>query len=137
MTLENPTEHFTERFNALIGTLTLAPNTPDNQVIDRIALHFRKLLNFLIQDPTLTQQAFGDAEKSALVKTMSHLFDGCQQSGLFRQDLSSQWMARCFVGMLDQMKEEPGDAAARHQQSIGCAKILCEGIWPGAADARL
>lgn len=137
MTLENPIEHFNERFNALIGTLTLAPNTPDSQVIDRVALHFRKLLNFLTQDPALAQHAFGDAEKSALVKVMSELFSGCQQSGLFRPDLSSQWIARCFVGMLDQIKQEPGDAAIRHQQSIVCAKILCEGIWPGAADARL
>jgi len=136
MTQQTATEDFDQRFNALVATLTLAPNTPDNQVIDRIALHFRKLLNFLTQDAALTQRAFGEPQHAALVKAISVLLAGCQQSGLFRQDLSPQWMARCLVGMLDQIKEEPGDAAARHQQSISCAKILCEGIWPGAADAR-
>ncbi|MFI3311057.1 hypothetical protein [Ewingella allii] len=136
MTQQPPNQDFDQRFNALVDSLTLAPNTPDNQVIDRIALHFRKLLNFLTQDAELTQQAFGETQKAALVNAISALLAGCQQSGLFRQDLSTRWIARCFVGMLDQMKEEPGDAAARHQQSIGCAKILCEGIWPGAADAR-
>lgn len=136
MTQQTSSQDFDQRFNALVATLTLAPNTPDNQVIDRIALHFRKLLNFLTQDAALTQQAFGDSHKTALIEAISSLLAGCQQSGLFRQDLSPRWVARCFVGMLDQMKEEPGDAAARHQQSISCAKILCEGIWPGAADAR-
>ncbi|MDN5680100.1 MAG: hypothetical protein L0G81_05615 [Ewingella sp.] len=136
MTQQTSSPDFDQRFNALVDSLTLAPNTPDNQVIDRIALHFRKLLNFLTQDAELTQQAFGETQKAALVNAISALLAGCQQSGLFRQDLSTRWIARCFVGMLDQMKEEPGDAAARHQQSIGCAKILCEGIWPGAADAR-
>lgn len=136
MTQQTSSPDFDQRFNALVDSLTLAPNTPDNQVIDRIALHFRKLLNFLTQDAKLTQQAFGETQKAALVNAISALLAGCQQSGLFRQDLSTRWIARCFVGMLDQMKEEPGDAAARHQQSIGCAKILCEGIWPGAADAR-
>ena len=136
MTQQTSSQDFDQRFNALVDSLTLAPNTPDNQVIDRIALHFRKLLNFLTQDAELTQQAFGETQKAALVNAISALLAGCQQSGLFRQDLSTRWIARCFVGMLDQMKEEPGDAAARHQQSIGCAKILCEGVWPGAADAR-
>jgi len=136
MTQQTSSPDFDQRFNALVDSLTLAPNTPDNQVIDRIALHFRKLLNFLTQDAELTQQAFGETQKAALVNAISALLAGCQQSGLFRQDLSTRWIARCFVGMLDQMKEEPGDAAARHHQSIGCAKILCEGIWPGAADAR-
>lgn len=136
MTQTTPAKHFAQRFNLLIDSLTLAPNTPDNQVIDRIALHFRKLLNFLTQDSGLTQQAFGDMQKNALVEAISRLLARCQQNGLFRQDLSAQWIARCFVGMLDQMQQEPGDAATRHQQSISCAKILCEGIWPGAADAR-
>lgn len=137
MTTENSLEDFRLRLTTLTQTLFIAPTVPDNQVLDRVALTFRKLLNFLAQDAVLSQQAFGSEEKHVLVNALSVNLLACQQSGLFRKDLSAQWLARCFVGMLDQMKEEPGNAAMRHQQSIACAKVLCEGIWPGAADSRV
>ena len=137
MTTPNPVDDFHQRLNALIQTLTIPPTVPDNQVLDRVALIFRKLLNFLTQDGALSQQAFGNEQKLALVNAISTQFTACQNSGVFRQDMPAQWLARCWVGMLEQMKEEPGDAAQRHQQSIACAKILCEGIWPGAADSRV
>jgi len=137
MPTSHPLNDFQQRLNALIQTLTIPPTVPDNQVLDRVALVFRKLLNFLTQDVALSQQAFGNEQKVALVNALSTQLAACQNSGVFRKDMPAQWLARCLVGMLEQMKEEPGDAAQRHQQSIACAKILCEGIWPGAVDGRV
>lgn len=137
MTTDNPDAHFRQRLATLILTLNIPPQVADNQVLDRVALSFRKLLNFLAQEGESGQQAFGAQAKSMLLSAISDNFAVCQESGLFRKDVSSQWLARCFVGMLDQMREEPTDAALRHQHSIACAKILCEGIWPAAADSQV
>ncbi len=136
MTTPNSVDDFHQRLTALILTLNIDPHVADNQVLDRVALSFRKLLNFLAQDPELSQTAFDGQAKNALRSAIAGNLAACQEGELFRKDISAQWLARCFVGMLDQMREEPADAAFRHQQSIACAKILCEGMWPGAVDAR-
>ncbi len=136
MTTDNPGELFRQKLVALALTLNIDPHVADNQVLDRVALSFRKLLNFMAQDSELTQRAFDGQAKNALVSVIAGNLAACQEGELFRKDISAQWLARCFVGMLDQMREEPADPALRHQQSIACAKILCEGMWPGAADAR-
>lgn len=133
MTTDTPGDLFRQKLAALTLTLNIDPHVADNQVLDRVALSFRKLLHFLGQDSELSHRAFDRQAKNALVSAVGDNVALCQEGGLFRKDMSAQWLARCFVGMLDQMWEEPADAAQRHQQSIACAKILCEGIWPGAA----
>lgn len=137
MTTDNTHEIFRQRLAVVTLTLNIDPHVADNQVLDRVALSFRKLLNFLTQESELGQQAFDVQAKNMLISAISHNFAQCQEGGLFRKDISARWLARCFVGMLDQMQEEPANAAMRHQQSLACAKILCEGIWPGAADSRV
>ncbi|MGC6388867.1 hypothetical protein ACMV8I_14570 [Ewingella sp. S1.OA.A_B6] len=137
MTTDNPGVLFHQRLATLVLTLNIPPQVADNQVLDRVALSFRKLLNFLAQEDVPGQTLFDAQAKSMLISTLSDNFAQCQEGGLFRNDMSSQWLARCFVGMLDQIVQEPADAALRHQQSVACAKILCEGIWPGAVDSRV
>jgi len=137
MTTDNPDELFRQKLVALTLTLNIDPHVADNQVLDRVALSFRKLLNFLAEDSERSQLAFDAQAKNALVSAIGDNLAQCQEGGLFRKDISARWLARSFVGMLDQMQEEPADAALRHQQSIACAKILCEGMWPGAADSRV
>jgi len=137
MTTDNPDELFRQKLVALTLTLNIDPHVADNQVLDRVALSFRKLLNFLSEDSERSQLAFDAQAKNALVSAIGDNLAQCQEGGLFRKDISARWLARSFVGMLDQMREEPADAALRHQQSIACAKILCEGMWPGAADSRV
>lgn len=137
MTTLTPDALFRQRLAALTLTLNIDPHVADNQVLDRVALSFRKLLNFLATEHEAGQPAFDAQAKNALVMTIAENYATCQEGGLFRKDISAQWLARCFVGMLDQMREEPADAALRHQQSVACAKIICEGMWPGAADARV
>ncbi|WP_459177279.1 hypothetical protein [Ewingella americana] len=137
MTTDNPDELFRQKLVALTLTLNIDPHVADNQVLDRVALSFRKLLNFLAEDSERSQLAFDAQAKNALVSAIGDNLAQCQEGGLFRKDISARWLARSFVGMLDQMREEPADAALRHQQSIACAKILCEGMWPGAADSRV
>lgn len=137
MTTDNPDELFRQKLVALTLTLNIDPHVADNQVLDRVALSFRKLLNFLAEESERSQLAFDAQAKNALVSAIGDNFAQCQEGGLFRKDISARWLARSFVGMLDQMREEPADAALRHQQSIACAKILCEGMWPGAADSRV
>lgn len=49
---------FRERLTTLVRTLQIAPQVAENQVLDRMALSFRKLLNFFAEDDARTQQAF-------------------------------------------------------------------------------
>ena len=49
---------FRERLTALTRSLQISPQVAENQVLDRMALSFRKLLNFLAEDEMLTQHAF-------------------------------------------------------------------------------
>ena len=127
---------FRERLTTLVRTLQIAPQVAENQVLDRMALSFRKLLNFFAEDDARTQQAFllppqaGETQR-LLCELMAVNLAISQEHKLFREDISAVLMAQCFTGILVQLAQRPGDPQTRHQQSLACAKLFCEGVWPG------
>ncbi|QLK63741.1 hypothetical protein GE278_22585 (plasmid) [Enterobacteriaceae bacterium Kacie_13] len=129
---------FRERLTALTRSLQISPQVAENQVLDRMALTFRKLLNFLAEDELLTQRVFLQPPHSAetqtlLSKLIAENLAYSQQNGLFRDDISAALLGQCFTGMLVQLAQNSGDPASRHQNSMACAILFCEGIWTGAA----
>ena len=129
---------FRERLTALVRSLQIAPDVAENQVLDRMALCFRKLLNFFAENNELTQQVFllpplAQETQRLLINLMAENLVQNQQSKLFRKEISAVMLAQCFTGMLVQLAQNSGDPALRHQHSVACAKLFCEGIWPGAA----
>ena len=135
---DNSLTLFHERLTTLTRSLQISPQVAENQVLDRMALSFRKLLNFLAEDASLTQRAFLLPPHSAgiqalLSQLIAENLAYSQQHGLFRDDIPAQLLGQCFTGMLVQLAQNSGDPALRHQHSVACAKLFCEGIWPGAA----
>ncbi|UHM93408.1 hypothetical protein [Rahnella victoriana] len=125
---------FRERLSTLARSLQLAPQVAENQVLDRMALSFRKLLNFFAEDATLTAQALllpphAQATQALLITLIAENLQFSQQDKLFRDDIPASVMAQCFTGMLVQLAYTPGEPAARHQNSLACAKLFCEGVW--------
>lgn len=127
---------FRERLTTLVRTLQIAPQVAENQVLDRMALSFRKLLNFFAEDDARTQQAFllppqaGETQR-LLCELMAENLAISQEHKLFREDISAVLMAQCFTGILVQLAQAPGDPQTRHQNSLACAKLFCEGVWLG------
>jgi hypothetical protein len=127
---------FRERMSALVRSLQIAPQVAENQVLDRMALSFRKLLNFFAEDNALTQRALlllphAHDTQRILCDQMAENLMFSQQNKLFREDISAVLMAQCFTGILVQLAQIPGDPQARHQNSLACAKLFCEGVWHG------
>jgi len=133
---DNDVIAFRERLTTLVRTLQIAPQVAENQVLDRMALSFRKLLNFFAEDDARTQQAFllppqaGETQR-LLCDLMAENLTVSQEHKLFREDISAELMAQCFTGILVQLAHTPGDPQTRHQNSLACAKLLCEGVWLG------
>ncbi|PKE28565.1 hypothetical protein CWS43_21280 [Rahnella sp. AA] len=127
---------FRERMETVVYSLKIAPQVAENQVIDRVALSFRKLLNFFAENTEMTQQILLSPPHARETQSLlSALIAGnlafSQQNALFRDDISATLMGQCFTGIIVQLACEPGDPALRHQNSQACAKLFCEGIWSG------
>lgn len=125
---------FRQQLFALAQTLKIDSRVPENQVSDRVALSFRKLLNFLAQHGELGVEGLlaypAAAETQAiLAEIMQENLSEAQQNGFFRHDIPVNLLGRFFTGMLLQLVQIPGDPAARHQQSLAATRLFCEGAW--------
>lgn len=140
MAYEDLMTEFRSRFEALTRTLLIEGGIPTSQMLDRVALSFQKIFDFLAEDPELTQIGFFQPPgcsitKANLANWIARNIANEQQAGLFRRDIAALQLAQCVVGMLDQMARLPTDAQKRKDLSLDCAHMLCEGIWLGAKKA--
>ncbi|MFU2318818.1 hypothetical protein [Rahnella sp. PCH160] len=125
---------FRDRLTLLARSLRMAPQVAENQVVDRMALSFRKLLNFFAEDNAVTQKFFllppeGPETQAMLARVFAENIMFSQQDKLFRDDIPAALLAQCFTGMLVQLAHQPAEPAQRHQDSLACAKLFCEGVW--------
>jgi len=136
LTEETLNAHCQQLF-ALVKTLRIDPLVPENQVLDRVALSFRKLLNFMAQHHdvnacSLLTSASSPLVREHLAELMQENFSAAQLGGVFRQDIPAALLAQFFTGMLLQLAQLGGEPAVRHQQSLAASKLFCEGAWTGA-----
>ncbi|MCC3746501.1 TetR/AcrR family transcriptional regulator [Rouxiella badensis] len=136
MAYEDLMTEFRSRLETLTLTFLIEGEAHAEEVFDRVALSFQQLLDFLAEDPDLTQIGFFQppgctATKAGLAELIGQNIAKEQKNGLYRKDISATQMGQCFVGMLDQMARIPGDAQKRKELSLGCATLLCEDIRSG------
>ncbi|EIC85296.1 hypothetical protein [Serratia sp. M24T3] len=123
---------FRQQLFTLARTLKIDPLVPENQVSDRVALSFRKLLNFLAQHGEislaglLAYPAAAEAQ-ATLAEIMQENLADAQQGGVFRQDIPVILLGKFFTGMLLQLAQTPAEPALRHQQSLAATRLFCEG----------
>lgn len=127
---------FSQQLLALARTLKLDPQVPENQVLDRVALSFRKLLNYLAQHEEATARVLlaypaRHDIRAQLVAIMQENWQQAQETGIFRKDIPIVLLAELFTAMLLQLAQLPADAATRHQQSLAATRLFCEGVWLG------
>ncbi|ALB69365.1 TetR/AcrR family transcriptional regulator [Cronobacter muytjensii] len=125
---------FRQRLERLTETLLIRTRVEGVALVKSVQQSIIKLLEFLAEDPALTEIGFFQPPgctqtKAALAKWIASNIAKEQAIGVFRRDIDALHMARCIVGMVDQMARVPADDATPHTLASGCAQLLCEGIW--------
>lgn len=127
-------DSFRQQLFTLARTLKIDPLVAENQVSDRVALSFRKLLNFIAQHAHVSTEGFlaypaAAQAQTTMAEIMQENLAEAQQGGVFRQDIPLTLLGQFFTGMLLQLAQIPGDPASRHQQSVAATRLFCEGAW--------
>ena len=134
-TVDESRDAFAQQLLNLARTLKIDPLVAENQVLDRVALSFRKLLNFLAQQAEATEMYLlaypPDTVKAQLVAIMQENFADAQLGEIFRKDIPIKLLAEFFIAMLLQLSQIPADPQGRHQQSLAATRLFCEGAWLG------
>ncbi|EOC0553363.1 TetR/AcrR family transcriptional regulator [Cronobacter sakazakii] len=131
---EELVSEFRLRLERLTETLLIRDRVEGEALVKSVQNSFLKLLNFLAEDKALTEIGFFQPPgctqtKATLVNAIASNIAKEQSLGLFRDDIDALHMARCCVGMIDQMARVPADEATPEALALGCAQLLCEGIW--------
>ncbi|ALB64111.1 FIG00554176: hypothetical protein [Cronobacter condimenti 1330] len=125
---------FRLRLERLTETLLIRTRVEGEALVKSVQQSFLKLLNFLAEDKALTEIGFFQPPgctqtKAALASWIASNIAKEQAIGMFRCDIDALHMARCCVGMIDQMARVPSHEAEPQALALGCAQLLCEGIW--------
>lgn len=125
---------FHQQLFTLARGLKIDPWVPENQVVDRVALSFRKLLNFLAQHGELSVEGLlaypaGAQAQATLAAIVRENLHEAQQGGVFRRDIDTHMLGKLFTGLLLELAKTPDDPAIRHQQSLAATRLFCEGAW--------
>jgi len=125
---------FRQRLQALTRSLLIADNPPPERVVERVAYSFRRFLDFLAEDPALTEIGFFQppgctVTKEGMVRWVAANIAKEQESGLFRTDVPARHIARCLVGIVGQMARAAGSGEPRDILALSAAEIFCGGVW--------
>jgi AcrR family transcriptional regulator len=111
---------FRKRLEALTKTLLIETSMSQQALLESVSGSFQKFLDFLAQDADLTHIGLASLIASNIAKE--------QAIGLFRADISSEQIGKCFVGMIDQMARDPATPQERAAIARGCALLFCDGM---------
>jgi AcrR family transcriptional regulator len=128
---------FRKRLEALTKTLLIETSMSQQALLESVSGSFLKFLDFLAEDADLTHIGFFQPPgctktKAGLASWIASNIAKEQAIGLFRSDISSVQIGKCFVGMIDQMARDPMTAPERAAVARGCALLLCDGLWQRA-----
>ncbi|WP_249673948.1 TetR/AcrR family transcriptional regulator [Pseudomonas abieticivorans] len=124
---------FRRRLEALTQTLLIKTVMSPGEALDSVTSSFQQFLDFLAEDPCLTEIGFFQppgctATKAGLAAWIASNIAKEQAIGLYRADVTSVQIGKCFVGMLDQMARGQVSARERAANARGCATLLCQGL---------
>jgi AcrR family transcriptional regulator len=124
---------FRKRLEALTKTLLIETSMSQQALLESVSGSFQKFLDFLAQDADLTHIGFFQPPgctktKAGLASLIASNIAKEQAIGLFRADISSEQIGKCFVGMIDQMARDPATPQERAAIARGCALLFCDGM---------
>lgn len=124
---------FRRRLEALTATMLIETRLSQPELLDTVSHSFLQFLDFLADDPDLTEIGFfqlpgGTATKASLASWIARNIAKEQAIGLCRPDVGAAQIGKCFVGMIDQMAREPLQPQERIQAARGCALLVCDGL---------
>ncbi|HEL4101847.1 TetR/AcrR family transcriptional regulator [Stenotrophomonas maltophilia] len=130
---------FRKRLKALTANQLIENRIPDDQLEDRVASSILNFLEFLAEDPDLTEIGFfqphgASLTKQALTGWIASNMRQEQATGQFRSDISAPDMAAFLVGMIDQMARTSKNQKDRRSRSIACARLFCGGVRSAASE---
>ncbi|WP_456268736.1 TetR/AcrR family transcriptional regulator [Kushneria sp. AK178] len=129
-------EALVSRFREGLQTITqhnlLIGHTPDESLQARVAVSFRRFLDYMAEDPALTEIGFFQppgcsVTKAGMVEWVADNLRQEQAERLFRTDISAEHIARLLVGLLDQMGRLPCEPEERQSLAEVCAGLFCQG----------
>jgi AcrR family transcriptional regulator len=131
-TYESLVEEFRKSLQLVTISNLIDPTTPRSGLEDRVALSFRKFLDFMAQDRSLTEIGFFQppgcsVTKQQMVGWVADNLSQEQVNGIFRDDIQPADIARMLVGILDQFGRIDGDEAERRRLAKVCGKLFCSG----------
>ncbi|NTI63750.1 TetR/AcrR family transcriptional regulator [Agrobacterium rhizogenes] len=125
---------FRDRLKALTRTLLIEAEIAPDAVIERVGLSVRKILDFLAEDPDLTEIGFFQppacvVTKAELARWIAENIVKEQYNLLFRHDIAADQIGRLFVGMIEALARGPVTEEERARNARDCALLICEGLW--------
>lgn len=124
---------FRQRLERLTSSLLITAPLNQEDLLIRATGSFLRFLDFLAEDPDLTEIGFFQspaciATKAALASWIARNIVKEQAAGVFRTDIPAPQIGKCFVGMLDQLARDPMSAKQREKVAKGCAMLFCDGL---------
>ncbi|WGF86372.1 TetR/AcrR family transcriptional regulator [Marinivivus vitaminiproducens] len=129
-------EEFRENLRRVTRSNLIDPATPSDRFVDRVALSFRRFLDFMAADRALTEIGFFQppgcaVTKERLVAWVAANIAQEQSDGLFRRDVPARHIAHLLVGLLDQVGRLEADRDERERLAATCATLFCQGAGQG------
>ena len=123
---------FREGLQEITRQNLIAADTPADRFTSRVALSFKRFLDYMANDAALTEIGFFQppgcsVTKEKLVEWVAHNVRQEQEDRLFRADMEPLHIARLLVGLLDQMGRLPCEPPQRQQLADVCAGLFCNG----------
>lgn len=125
---------FREELRRITAENLIDPQTPRAELVGRVTLSFQRFLDFLMADRQLTEIGFFQppgcsVTKALMVEWVGNNIKEEQRTGVFRNDIPANHIARLLVGLLEQMAR-PGAGGDAQALAAVCAALFCEGAQP-------
>ncbi|TCR02577.1 TetR/AcrR family transcriptional regulator, partial [Neorhizobium sp. JUb45] len=131
-TYETLVEEFRESLRFVTLSNLIAPDTQKAELEERVAVSFRRFLDFMASDRSLTEIGFFhppgcSVTKQQMVDWVADNIRKEQVHRIFRKDITAEEIAKLLVGILDQFGRIDADEAERQRLADVCGKLFCSG----------
>lgn len=133
---ESTYEALVQEFRESLRLVTLSnlidPATPREGLEERVSVSFRRFLDFMAKDRSLTEIGFFhppgcSVTKQQMVGWVADNILQEQTHQIFRSDITAEEIARMLVGILDQFGRINADAEQRQRLADVCGTLFCSG----------
>lgn len=124
---------FAQRLRQAITEARLPAGLEGAELAERIQGGVLRLLGILQEDSNLTRIGFfqvaeAEALKDELVTMIADNVRAEQQAGLFRPEISPDWLAQSLMGIIERFTRQMPDASQQHAIAEFITRLLLDGI---------